>query len=33
LDARMRMMVAIVADRVAVFRGKREVAHGRFLCS
>jgi hypothetical protein len=33
LDARMRMMVAVVADRVAVFGGKREVAHGRFLCS
>jgi hypothetical protein len=33
LDTRMRMMVAVVADRVEVFGGKREVAHGRFLCS
>jgi hypothetical protein len=33
LNARMRMTVAVVADRVAVFGGKRKVAHGRFLCS
>jgi hypothetical protein len=33
LDARMRVMVALVADGVEVFGSKSEAAHGDFLCS
>jgi hypothetical protein len=33
LDARMRVMVALVADGVEVFGGEDEAAHGGFLCS